>query len=463
VASGQQGIASRLAIVHSWPLATHPSTGILSVLRAGQKLGKYRIERRLADGAFAAVYKAVDTIEGVRVALKVPHAHLVTGDVLEDFRNEVRLMAKLDHANILPLKDASFIDGHFVLAFPLGERTLADRLQRRMSLGTALDYADQMLEAVAHAHSRRVIHCDVKPENFVLFGDNRLRLTDFGISKVARRTVRASGSGTVGYVAPEQAMGKPSFRSDVFSLGLVLYRMLSGRLPEWPYEWPPPGFDRIRGRLHPDLVGLLQRAMELNPRKRFKDAGQMLAAFRRVKRRAARRGGEKGQRKTRRAARSDWQTARRRQFQREHGKLLETRFACHRCGGPVAEPMQACPWCGAARSVHRDETLFPAQCPRCGRGMKLDWVYCPWCYGPGFEPTSAREYTDVRYVARCANPKCRRKLLMPFMRYCPWCRRKVRRKWKLPGTNDTCPSCGWGVFASFWEYCPWCGKRLRTH
>jgi serine/threonine-protein kinase len=431
------------------------------VLRARQRLGKYRIERRLAEGGFANVYRAQDTVEGVRVALKVPHAHLVTKEVLEDFRNEVRLMARLDHPNILPLKDASFIDGHLVIAFPLGERTLADRIQSRMSFRTALDFADQMLAAVAYAHGNRVIHCDVKPENLILFADHRLRLTDFGIAKVARRTVQASGSGTVGYIAPEQAMGKPSFRSDVFSLGLILYRMLSGRLPEWPYEWPPPGFERLRGRVPADLLALLHKAIAFDPRKRFRDAVQMRAAFRKVKPRALKQLAVPKKRKPKSTTRRDWQAVRRQQFQREYGKLLQTRFACRRCGGSVSEPMRACPWCGADRTLHRDETRFPARCPRCKRGMKLDWKYCPWCYGPGFEPASQREYSDVRYQGRCSNPRCGRKLLMPFMRYCPWCRRKVRRKWKAPGTDEKCPSCGWGVFKSFWDHCPWCRKALR--
>jgi tRNA A-37 threonylcarbamoyl transferase component Bud32 len=432
------------------------------VLRVGQKLGKYQIEQRLADGSFANVYRATDTIEGIRVALKIPHAYLMNQEVLEDFRTEVRLMAQLDHANILSLKDANFIDSHFVLAFPLGERSLADRIQSRMSLNTVLDYIGQMLEAVAYAHSNRVIHCDIKPENFILFGDNKLLLTDFGISKVARRTVQASGSGTVGYVAPEQAVGKPSFRSDVFSLGLVMYRMFSGRLPEWPYEWPPPGFERLRGRLHPDLIELLRKAIQLNPFRRFKDVEQMQAAFRRIRPRAVKYWNARKQRKMRRTTKRDWQTVRRQQFQQSYGKLLETRFACHRCQGPVSEAMQTCPWCGAPRSRHRHKTRFPAQCPRCGRGMKLDWTYCPWCYGPGFEPTTNRQYSDVRYQGRCSNPGCSRKLLMPFMRYCPWCRRKVRRKWKVASSLETCASCGWGVYRSFWEYCPWCGKALGS-
>ena len=252
-------------------------------LKARQKIGKYRIEQRLAAGGFAAVYQALDTIEGIRVALKIPHASIMTESVLRDFRNEVRLVAKLEHPNILPLKDASFIDGQFVIVFPLGERTLADRLRKRMSVETALDLMEQMLEGLAYAHRHRVIHCDIKPDNFILFPGNRVRLTDFGIARVAQRTVRASGSGTLGHMAPEQAMGKPSLRSDVFALGLTFYRMLSGHLPEWPFRWPLAGYRRLRQRVPLEFVMFLRKALEIDPKHRYRDADHMLAAFRKVK------------------------------------------------------------------------------------------------------------------------------------------------------------------------------------
>jgi serine/threonine protein kinase len=255
-------------------------------LKPRQALGKYRIRRKLADSHFATVYEADDTIEGIAVALKIPHSQLMSKHLLETFRREVRLAARLDHPNILPLKNAAFVDGHFVIAFPLGQQTLADRLCYRLSFRTALDFAGQMLEAVAYAHGERIMHCDIKPENVILFPGNRLRLTDFGIARVAQRTIQASGSGTIGYIAPEQAMGRPSFRSDVFSLGLVIYRMFSGHWPQWPFRWPPPGFARIRQRLHPDLTQLLRKALEVNPRLRYENAVGMLAAFRRIRPRA---------------------------------------------------------------------------------------------------------------------------------------------------------------------------------
>ena len=428
------------------------------MFRARQILGKYRIERRLAEGGFAVVYQALDQVEGIRVALKIPHAAHLNNSGVDDFRKEVRLAAKLDHPNILPLKNAEFIDGHFVVVFALGERTLADRLVSRLAVRTAIDYSEQMLEAVAYAHRHRIIHCDVKPENLILFSGNRLRLTDFGIAKLALRTVRASGSGTMGYMAPEQAMGKPSFRSDVFSVGLVMVRMLSGHLPEWPFAWPPPRYDRLRRQLHPDMIELLRRAIELDPKKRFHDGDQMLASFRRLKPRTLRYTTRK--RKVGGGTHRDWKTVRRQQFQRQYGKLLETHFKCNQCDGPVAETMSNCPWCGVQRKVHRDATRFPAHCPRCNRGMKLDWTYCSWCYGAGFEPHTTRKYTDVRYTARCGNSACPRKELMPFMRYCPWCRRKVRKQWQILGTREKCSRCGWGVLRQYWSHCPWCRKSL---
>ena len=252
------------------------------VIRARQTLGKYRIRRRIGRGGFADVFEALDTIEGISVALKVPAARYVDPETLEDFRKEVRLTARLEHPNVLSIKNAEFIGEHFVIAYPLGMETLGDRLTKRLSLRRKLDYAEQLLRALAHAHSRHIVHCDVKPENLILFSGERLRLTDFGIAKVALKTVQASGTGSVGYMAPEQAMGRPSVRSDVFSTGLIIWRMLTGTLPQWPLKWPLPGHDRLR-RYPEELTKFLRKSLEVEPRKRFKDAEDMLQAFLRLK------------------------------------------------------------------------------------------------------------------------------------------------------------------------------------
>lgn len=426
-------------------------------IRVRQNLGKYRIEKKLAAGGFAAVYQAYDTIEGIQVALKIPHAELVDDGALETFRREVRLTASLDHPHILPIKNADFIENHFVIVSQLGSGTLAHRLRRRLSAAVALEFSAQILDALACAHANRIVHCDVKPQNIILFPGNQLRLTDFGIAKVMLRTLRASGTGTLGFLAPEQAMGRPSFRSDVFSAGLLLYRMFSGWLPEWPYDWPPPDIDRVRAKLSPEMVQLIRRAMELKESRRFADARIMYAALERIRSKAL--GSAVRRRRRVRRVTPDWKQLRQREFKREYGSQLKTLHACTKCGGPVSETMYVCPWCSTSRAVHKQGTRFPAECPRCKRGVKLDWKYCAWCHGPAIGPLSDRSYSDVRYVAKCDNKACGDRRLMKFMTYCPSCRRKVRRPWKIEGTKDTCDRCGWGILRDYWRACPWCGKR----
>jgi serine/threonine-protein kinase len=426
------------------------------MFRKRQKLGKYRIGRRLAVGGFAEVYEAMDTIEGVNVALKIPSQHLLTRDALGDFKREVRLTAKLRHENILPIKNADFVGDVFVIAYPLGEKSLDDRLQRRISREKALDIGEDILAGLAHAHGQRVIHCDVKPDNVVLFADGSAKLTDFGIARFALRTLRASGSGTVGYVAPEQAMGQPSFRSDVFSVALVLYRMLTGVLPEWPYRWPLVGLERLRGRVSPDLIQVLHKSLQVDPHKRYQDARQMLRALR-----AARASAERTEKRgttTRSNVKRDWRELQRKQFLREHKVALQVCAACTRCDGPISEAMLACPWCGTKREKHGDETAFPTACPRCKRGLKLDWKFCPWCYGTAVGPLSTRRYSDRRYSADCT--KCHHPL-MPFMRYCPGCRAKTTKRWTIAGSKARCKGCGWGVLAEYWMNCPWCARTLK--
>jgi serine/threonine-protein kinase len=89
-------------------------------------------------------------------------------------------------------------------------------------------------------------------------------------------------------MAPEQAMGRPSARSDVFAMGLLSYRILSGNLPEWPFEWPPRGYATLRRKAHPDLIAVIRKSLEMRPTRRYRDAGEMLNAFRRAKRKSLR-------------------------------------------------------------------------------------------------------------------------------------------------------------------------------
>ncbi|WP_246146029.1 serine/threonine-protein kinase [Rubripirellula lacrimiformis] len=257
--------------------------GTATSLRVGSRLDKYRILRRLGEGGFATVYSAQDLVEDRKVALKIPDSRYVTNtQSLDDMQREVRIMARMEHPSVLPLKDARFINGHFVIVFPLGEETLADRLTRRLSRAAAMDYAVQMISAVAYAHEQSVLHRDIKPDNFILFPDQVIRLTDFGLARIEKGDHEISGSGTLGYCAPEQAMGKPTYRSDVFSLGLVIYRLFSGDVPEYPFD-KLPSFNKLRRGLSKDFVDLIRKAIEPTPSKRFRDAVAMHNAMTKIR------------------------------------------------------------------------------------------------------------------------------------------------------------------------------------
>lgn len=250
--------------------------------RRGQRLGKYKLLKRLGAGGFAVVYKARDTVEARDVALKLP-VMSYGGESRDLLLREVRLTIKLEHPNIVPILNADIVGEQLVIATPLGHESLHKRLQRRMSNARAVSIFEQVLEALAYAHSHRVMHCDVNPSNVILYDDDHVGLADFGLARVsAKSQLMGSGSGTVGYIAPEQAVGHPSFRSDVFALGLVGYRIFAGQLPRWPYKPPLPGWDRIRRKLTPEAQSFLRRAIEPEYRKRYRDATVMLRAYERI-------------------------------------------------------------------------------------------------------------------------------------------------------------------------------------
>ena len=426
------------------------------MLRARQKIGKYRILGRIASGPLADVYRAYDTIQKIKVALKIPKPDENAGH--EEFLHEVRVATRLQHPNILSVLNASYIDEQFVIAMNLGEESLADRIERRTSTAVKLDLAGQGLAALAHAHEHKIIHCDIKPENFILFPGNCLKLADFGFAKLSLRTLKASGSGTIDYIAPEQAMGRPKFQSDVFSMGLVLYRLFSGKLPEWPFTWPMAGHEMLKARVRPELIEVLKKAIQLDPAKRYRTAVQMYADYERIDIHARKQKKPKAKNGTGRS--TSWRQMQWREFQRQFKQQLDTRHHCRSCEGPVSQSMQACPWCGFDNPARGAETSMPAHCPRCERGVKNDWDYCAWCYGPGFVEEATRHYPDKRYTAKCANLRCRGPL-MPFMRYCPHCRTKVRRPWKLKGSRHSCEACNWGIAHEFWNFCAWCREPVR--
>jgi serine/threonine-protein kinase len=214
-----------------------------------QIVGKYRILSTLGSGGFGTVYLAEDTWIDKKVALKVPHKQsLDFGQLLR----EPRLLAALNHPNIVNLLTVERQENVFfiVMEFVAGE-TLESIIAREgaLDLHVALDYTCQISNAVDHAHQQGVLHRDLRPSNVLVSATGLVKVADFGTSRFLE--IAAHGTTVIGsppYMAPEQFHGKSVFASDVYSLGVTMYQMLTGALP---YEAPSPAdLDRLmRGEL----------------------------------------------------------------------------------------------------------------------------------------------------------------------------------------------------------------------
>jgi serine/threonine protein kinase len=209
----------------------------------GQTLGKYRIIEPLGSGGFGTVYLAEDTWIDKRVALKVPHRqNLDFGELLK----EPRLLASLGHPNIVTVITAEKQDNVFfiVMEYVPGE-TLETLIAQRgpLELMQALDYTAQICNAVEHAHKHNVLHRDLRPANVFVTDKGLLKVGDFGTSRVLE--IAAHGTTVIGsppYMAPEQFEGRAVFASDLYSIGVTAYQMLTGMLP---YDTPQPS-DLVR-------------------------------------------------------------------------------------------------------------------------------------------------------------------------------------------------------------------------
>ena len=226
------------------------------MLFRGQTLGKYKIIAPLGSGGFGTVYLAQDTWIDKKVAIKVPHRQgLDFGELLR----EPRLLASVSHPNIVAITTAEKQDNIFfiVMEYVHGE-TLENVIAARgaLELNRALDFTCQICNAVDHAHRQGVIHRDLRPANVLVTEHDMLKVADFGTSRFLE--IAAHGTTVIGsppYMAPEQFHGKAVFASDLYSLGVTMYQMLTGVLP---YDAPAPG----------DLSKLMSGELVSPPRRR---------------------------------------------------------------------------------------------------------------------------------------------------------------------------------------------------
>jgi serine/threonine-protein kinase len=255
---------------------------------------RYRLEAKLGSGGMSTVYLARDETLDRLVAVKVMHAEMSEQpDQLTRFNQEARSVAQLSHPNVVGVIDAGEDSGHpyIVLEYVEGE-TLKQRIKRlgQLPVDDAVAYAIEVARALAIAHARRMVHRDVKPQNVLIDADGRGKLTDFGISRqLEQQGITATGRvlGTTDYVSPEQAMGHAvDPRSDIYSLGVVLFEMLTGDVPFHAdslvgvamkhVNEDLPDVQRRRPEVSAAVAAVLERATTKDPRDRYQSAGEML-------------------------------------------------------------------------------------------------------------------------------------------------------------------------------------------
>ena len=255
---------------------------------------RFRLEEKVGSGGMSSVYRAFDPTLERRVAIKLMHRDISSDpDQLERFRREARAVAQMNHPHVVTVIDAGEDDGapYIVFEYVEGE-TLKERIRRlgRLPVSEAVAYAIEIGRALENAHAHKLVHRDVKPQNVLIARDGRAKVTDFGIARsMEAQGLTAPGRvlGTTDYVSPEQALGhEVTEQSDIYSLGIVLYEMLTGEVPfkadtqvavaMQHVREPLPDVQRRRPEISAALAAVVERATAKEVDNRYATVDEMV-------------------------------------------------------------------------------------------------------------------------------------------------------------------------------------------
>jgi len=364
--------------------------------RPGQRIGNYMIEEFLGAGGMAVVFRGTQLSLNRKVAIKVlPHQYTRKKLFVQRFESEAAVLASLNHPNIVNVIDRGREDDtyYIVMEFVEGE-SLKERIQRRGRLTSAeiIPIAEQVLAGLAYAHRRGVVHRDIKPGNIMITHDDMVKIADFGLAHLAKGrggldvTRENQSMGTLKYMAPEQLASAKNVdgRADLYSFGVCLYEMLTGKLPIGAFKMPTEE-DRTLDARWDDVI---TRALRMDPNERYQTADEMAAAIRSI-------------------ATSPPLTAAEREAADESSlpRLVPEKawdLACAKCGHESAPDALSCESCGESLLDLFDE------CPRCRKMNRLDVATCRNC-GADLESRRAERRREAEAIQTRAKELASRK------------------------------------------------------
>ena len=284
-----------MSVENTHSMADEATTGLASSLIGTVLSGRYRLESKLGSGGMSTVYLARDSTLERWVAVKVMHREMSDQpDQIERFRREARAVAQLSHPNVVAVIDAGEDGGHPYIVFEYVDgETLKQRIERvgPLPVDEATAYAIEIGRGLLAAHARRLVHRDVKPQNVLIDSEGRAKVTDFGIARSLESdglTQTGRVLGTTDYVSPEQAMGRGvDARTDIYSLGVLLYEMLTGEVPFTAetvvgvamkhVNEQIPDVQSRRPEVSSALAAVVERATAKDPKQRYPDMASCLA------------------------------------------------------------------------------------------------------------------------------------------------------------------------------------------
>jgi serine/threonine protein kinase len=402
---------------------------------------RYRILNELGAGGFARVLLCRDRISREYRAVKVANR---MGD--ESLLREARGLRYLSHPGVVRVHDVGEDESGrlFLVMDYLEGPTLRDLIDhhRKFPLAVAVGLAVEIADALQAIHAEGFVHRDLNPSNIIMERRTRRPIVcDFGIARdLGLSTQTGSGAGTLAYMPPEQMRGRATPQTDIFATAVVLYEMITGKVPWGEAKTAIIAYRILRlhrrnlaRRMSPlpeKLRPILLKAMARDVRERYASMGALKRALLELKPR--RRG---------------------RSLEQLLDDYYNVRRICSGCGTDLITYMRYCPQCADRKRLRWSDTL-PGRCGKCGWDRAGNWPYCAWC-GAASQGRGRGGRLSAEHVrGRC--PSCRKGVPI-YARYCPHCRELLSwdAEFKIP-----CPGCGWGV--SFrWRGCPWCGRKLR--